>query len=165
MLFTSSGQAFHESQCMQTNSKYMMQSMKSTFITFLPIILIFGWMNANIAYEPLFPNEEFTIDAVFNRGAYKLFSLFEFLSLFFLFILSKKVLFCSNDLTKFFKRIFFFKKNKIFFLPSTIPTKLFKPNNKKTVRKKLGFKDDERIIIFVGRIGYLKGLDFILNAP
>jgi len=39
-----------QKKAMQTNSKYMMQSMKSTLITFIPIILIFGWMNANIAY-------------------------------------------------------------------------------------------------------------------
>ncbi len=55
-------------RAMQTNSKYMMQSMKSTLITFIPIILIFGWMNANIAYEPLTPNVEFTIDAAFNNA-------------------------------------------------------------------------------------------------
>jgi len=55
-------------KAMQTNSKYMMQSMKSTLITFIPIILIFGWMNANIAYEPLTPNIEFTLDAAFNNA-------------------------------------------------------------------------------------------------
>ena len=59
-----------QKKSMQTNSKYMMQSMKSTLITFIPIILIFGWMNANIAFEPISPNVEFTIDAVFNSGAF-----------------------------------------------------------------------------------------------
>ena len=54
-----------QTKAMQTNSKYMMQSMKSTLITFIPIILIFGWMNANIAYEPILPGQEFTINALF----------------------------------------------------------------------------------------------------
>ena len=44
----------------QTNMKYMMQSMKSTLYSFIPIILIFGWMNANLAYEPIMPEQEFT---------------------------------------------------------------------------------------------------------
>lgn len=53
---------------MKTNMKYMSHSMRSTLITFIPIILIFGWMNANIAYEPILPNQEFTIDALFAKG-------------------------------------------------------------------------------------------------
>ena len=40
--------------------KYMMQSMKSTLYSFIPIILIFGWMNANLAYEPIMSGKEFT---------------------------------------------------------------------------------------------------------
>jgi uncharacterized membrane protein (DUF106 family) len=54
-------------KAMQTNMKYMSHSMRSTLITFIPIILIFGWMNANIAYEPIRPNEEFTVDALFAK--------------------------------------------------------------------------------------------------
>jgi len=57
-----------QTKAMQTNSKYMMQSMKSTLITFIPIILIFGWMNANIAFEPILPGQEFTITTMFNKA-------------------------------------------------------------------------------------------------
>ena len=57
-------------QVMQTNSKYMMQSMKSTLITFIPIILIFGWMNAHIAYEPIRPDIDFTVIATFTKGTF-----------------------------------------------------------------------------------------------
>src|SRR3989338_4722837 len=53
---------------MQTNMKYMMHSMKSTLFTFIPIILIFGWMNANVAYEPINPGENFAVDAFFAKG-------------------------------------------------------------------------------------------------
>ncbi len=57
-----------QKKSMQTNMKYMSHSMRSTLITFIPIILIFGWMNANIAYEPIKANEEFTIDAIFEKN-------------------------------------------------------------------------------------------------
>jgi len=57
-----------QKKSMKTNMKYMSHSMRSTLITFIPIILIFGWMNANIAYEPIKANEEFTIDALFAKN-------------------------------------------------------------------------------------------------
>ena len=49
-----------QKKAMQTNMKYMSHSMKSMLFTFIPIILIFGWMNANLAYEPILPGQEFT---------------------------------------------------------------------------------------------------------
>jgi len=55
-------------KAMQTNMKYMSHSMRSTLITFIPIILIFGWMNNSIAYEPIRPGEEFSIDASFSKN-------------------------------------------------------------------------------------------------
>jgi len=58
-----------QKQAMETNMKYMMHSMKPTLITFLPIILIFGWLNAHLAYEPIMPNQEFQITTVFDQSA------------------------------------------------------------------------------------------------
>ncbi len=58
-----------QKQVMETNMKYMMQSFKPTLITFLPIIIIFGWFTANLAYEPLLPNQEFTVTAKMVRDA------------------------------------------------------------------------------------------------
>ncbi len=55
---------------MQTNSKYMTKTLKSTLITFIPIMLIFPWMYANLAYEPILPNTEFSVEAAFSRGAF-----------------------------------------------------------------------------------------------
>ncbi len=52
-------------KAMETNMKYMMHSMKPTLVTFIPIILIFGWLNANIAYEPLAVGEEFNVHLQF----------------------------------------------------------------------------------------------------
>lgn len=52
-----------QKDAMALNMQYMTKSMKPTLITFLPIILIFGWMNAHFAFEPLLPNEEFLLTA------------------------------------------------------------------------------------------------------
>ena len=54
-----------QKKAMQTNMKYMSHSMRSTLVTFVPIILLFGWMNANIAYDPILPGQEFTTTATF----------------------------------------------------------------------------------------------------
>ena len=50
-----------QKQAMELNMKYMMHSMKATLITFLPIILIFGWMSSHIAYEPLVAGQPFDV--------------------------------------------------------------------------------------------------------
>ncbi len=57
-----------QKEAMQANMQYMKHSFKVTLITFIPIILIFGWMNAHLAYEPIFPDERFSITAQFADG-------------------------------------------------------------------------------------------------
>jgi len=57
-----------QKKAMETNMKYMMHSMKPTLITFIPIIIIFGWLNANLAFEPITPGEEFTTTVLFEEG-------------------------------------------------------------------------------------------------
>ncbi len=57
-----------QKEAMEVNMKYMTQSFKPTLITFLPIIIIFGWLNANIAYEPILPGQEFSVTLLFNQG-------------------------------------------------------------------------------------------------
>ncbi len=52
-------------RAMETNMKYMMHSMKPTLITFIPIILIFGWLNGHIAYDPLIVGQEFSVELTF----------------------------------------------------------------------------------------------------
>src|SRR3989344_5491680 len=46
----------------------IMHSMKSTFITIIPIFIIFGWMNSNLAFIQATPGEEFTASMTFNYG-------------------------------------------------------------------------------------------------
>jgi len=45
---------------MEKNMKYMMHSMKPTLVTFIPLILIFGWLSANFSYVPIAENQKFS---------------------------------------------------------------------------------------------------------
>jgi len=57
-----------QKEAMSLNMKYMGKSMKPTLITFIPILLIFGWMSAHFAYEPLTPGEQFTLHTTMEKG-------------------------------------------------------------------------------------------------
>jgi uncharacterized membrane protein (DUF106 family) len=57
-----------QGKAMETNMKYMMQSFRSTLFTMLPIILIFGWLNAHLAFAALAPGQEFPVELKFNQG-------------------------------------------------------------------------------------------------
>lgn len=58
-----------QKKALDLNMKYMMSSFKSTLYTFIPIIIIFAWLNSHIAYYPLYPNQEFSVTAKFAEGA------------------------------------------------------------------------------------------------
>lgn len=60
-----------QNEMMEINMKYMMHSMRSTFITFIPIIVIFGWLSSNVAYLPIVPGEEFEVNILFNKDINK----------------------------------------------------------------------------------------------
>ena len=55
-----------QKKAMQTNMKYMMQSMKATLITFIPIIIVFGWLQAHFAFVAIMPDQEFTMTINFE---------------------------------------------------------------------------------------------------
>lgn len=55
-------------KAMQSNMQYMSHSMKSTLYTFIPIILLFSWMSAHLAFEPIKPDTEFTVSASFDKS-------------------------------------------------------------------------------------------------
>ena len=57
-----------QKKAMQANMKYMMHSLKPMLITFIPIILIFGWLNAHLAYLPISPGHEFSVQLEFAKG-------------------------------------------------------------------------------------------------
>lgn len=49
-------------------------------------------------------------------------------------------------------------------VPCGIDLELFTPMEKEVARRKLGLKDGERVILFVGRIEPLKGIDILISA-
>jgi uncharacterized membrane protein (DUF106 family) len=57
-----------QQEAMKQNMEYMKHSFKSTLYTFIPIVIIFGWLNAHMAYYPLTPNQPFTVTAYFAEG-------------------------------------------------------------------------------------------------
>lgn len=57
-----------QKKSMEVNMKYMGHSLKPTIITFIPIILVFGWMSANFAYESIKPQQEFSVTAIFEKN-------------------------------------------------------------------------------------------------
>lgn len=59
-----------QKKMMETNMKYMMHSFRSTIFTFIPIILIFSWLNANLAFLPIMPGEQFTTTIDFSEGVF-----------------------------------------------------------------------------------------------
>ncbi len=58
-----------QKEMMDKQFKMMGHSMKPTFITLIPIIIIFGWLNSTMAYEPINPGEEFVTTMSFIEGA------------------------------------------------------------------------------------------------
>lgn len=54
-------------RAMELSMEIMPESMKSMIFTFIPIILIFGWLSANLSYMPLYPGETFTTTATFEK--------------------------------------------------------------------------------------------------
>lgn len=54
-----------QKEAMDKNLKYMTHSMKPTLFTFIPLILIFGWLSANLAYAPVVPDAKIDVYAFF----------------------------------------------------------------------------------------------------
>lgn len=57
-----------QKEMMKLNGDYMRSSMKSMLYTFIPILLFFGWLGANLAFAPLLPGVGFDIEASFHDG-------------------------------------------------------------------------------------------------
>lgn len=58
-----------QKKAMEKNMEYMQHSMKATLFTIIPIIIIFGWLNAHMGYYPIIPGQEFTVFAELNPEA------------------------------------------------------------------------------------------------
>ena len=55
-----------QKKAMESNMKYMGKSMKPTLITFIPLIIIFGWMHAHLGFLPIIPDQDFMTTATFS---------------------------------------------------------------------------------------------------
>jgi uncharacterized membrane protein (DUF106 family) len=55
-------------EAMQVNMKYMTRSLKPMLFTFIPIILVIGWMAANFTYAPITADDALTITASVRDG-------------------------------------------------------------------------------------------------
>ncbi|MBU0666242.1 MAG: EMC3/TMCO1 family protein [Nanoarchaeota archaeon] len=60
----------HQKKIMEKNMEYMKHSFKPTLYTFIPIIIIFGWLNAHMAYLPIESGVEFMVSASFKPGTF-----------------------------------------------------------------------------------------------
>ena len=44
-------------------------TMKSMIYTILPLLILFPWMGNSLAFEPIYPDKEFTVLVIFENGA------------------------------------------------------------------------------------------------
>ncbi len=58
-----------QKEMMKRSMQQFSSSTKSMLITLVPLFLLFGWMSANLAYEPIKPGEEFTTTVHFAKPA------------------------------------------------------------------------------------------------
>lgn len=58
-----------QKEVMKRSMRQFNSSTKSTLITIIPLFLIFGWMRAHMAYEPVMPGEDFTTTVHFKTAA------------------------------------------------------------------------------------------------
>ncbi|MBI4152070.1 TMCO1/EMC3 family protein [Candidatus Woesearchaeota archaeon] len=57
-----------QKEAMKSNAEYMKMSFKPMLITMLPLLLIIGWMAGHLAFEPIFPEETYSLTAFFKEG-------------------------------------------------------------------------------------------------
>ncbi len=57
-----------QKKVMSKNMEYMKHSFKPMLITFIPVILIFAWLQAALAFEAINVGDEFNVDVIFNEG-------------------------------------------------------------------------------------------------
>jgi glycosyltransferase involved in cell wall biosynthesis len=84
---------------------------------------------------------------------------------FFLFsqFFTTRFLSCGKEVSDKLKKFLFFKKEETFYLPFPVNMQLFKPKNKDKLRGKFGFNDQDKVFIYVGRIEFEQGSDYLLE--
>jgi uncharacterized membrane protein (DUF106 family) len=59
-----------QKQMMEKQLVMMKQTFKSMIYTFVPIIIVYGWLLANVSYIPIEPGSNFTVSANFKEGTF-----------------------------------------------------------------------------------------------
>jgi len=57
-----------QKQMMECSMELMKHSFKPIFITFIPLLLFFWWINANLAYYPIMPGEQFSMTITLDKS-------------------------------------------------------------------------------------------------
>ena len=57
-----------QKKAMEQNMEYMKHSFRTTIYSFIPIIIILGWVGSSVAYLPIMPNEQFNTTLLFNKN-------------------------------------------------------------------------------------------------
>jgi len=70
----------------------------------------------------------------------------------------------DHNTEMFYSGLYSWLKDKMIVIPVGIDTELFKPIDKREMREKYGFKENDKIILFVGRFERVKGLDLLLKS-
>jgi glycosyltransferase involved in cell wall biosynthesis len=98
-----------------------------------------------------------------NKTYKKILSFIKILFLTIPFAYSKKIIYPSRDICNKNKKYFFFIKNKMKQTPLMIDEEFFSQKDKNKIRKKLDLPIKKDIILYVGRIFYLKGSDILFE--
>lgn len=77
---------------------------------------------------------------------------------------AKKIIAHSDSDKKYLEYLYNVDSKKIIMIPPGVDTLLFRPVNKNEAKKKIGANINDKIILFVGRIEPLKGLDALVYA-
>lgn len=75
------------------------------------------------------------------------------------------VLIAVDEVTKeFYYKLYPKYANKIYLIPTGVNTSVFYSTDKSSERKKFGFSENDKIVVYVGRIGLPKKVDMIIRA-
>ncbi len=77
---------------------------------------------------------------------------------------SKKIIAPSDSEMQYLQYLYNTPKEKIIVIPPGVDVNHFKPLDKNEAKKKIGLEKEAKLILFVGRIEPLKGLDMLLYA-
>jgi D-inositol-3-phosphate glycosyltransferase len=77
---------------------------------------------------------------------------------------AERVVVASRDEQQLLAQLYDARTDRIAVVPCGVNLDLFHPIEKQDARRQLGLRDDDRILLFVGRIEPLKGVDILLGA-